>query len=265
MCIELAKNLNNIASSLKHIHQVYVIDEATSSNDLAYKLAQSHHSSGAMIIVNKQTKGKGRLHRTWLMNEGDIALSLMLSLDNLSINHDLMFMIPSLAMSKTLLNFMPNIKIKWPNDIVIATKEYFPYFYNYKKLGGVLIENVFLTNKLTNSILGLGLNIVEHPDIYQHIPHAAFINQFNNKINRSDILTKFLPYLDETIDQMINDECFIIEQYSSLCATLGVKVKINTPSGIILGDALSIKLDGSLVVFDGNKNHTIIVGDVLGI
>lgn len=264
MSIELAKNLNDIAYSLKHIHQVYVVDETTSTNDLAYELAPNH-PSGAMIIAHKQTQGRGRLHRTWLMNEGDIALSLMLRVDGLNINHDLMFMLPSLAMSKTLLTFMPNIKIKWPNDIVIATNEYFTYFYNYKKLGGVLVENIFSTNKLTASIIGLGLNVVEYPDLYQHIPHAASINQFNSQINRSDILAKFLPVLDDTIEQMIKDDLSIITQYRSLCATLRAKVKINTPSGMIIGDAIAIKLDGSLVVFDGNKNHTIIVGDVLGI
>ena len=42
-----------------------------------------------------------------------------------------------------------HIKIKWPNDI---------YFKN-KKLAGILIENVIKGNAITQSIVGIGLNL----------------------------------------------------------------------------------------------------------
>ena len=52
-------------------------------------------------------------------------------------------------MHDTLKSFLSKTEIKWPNDILV----------NERKIGGILIENILQSQKLTGSILGIGLNI----------------------------------------------------------------------------------------------------------
>ena len=44
---------------------------------------------------------------------------------------------------------IPNLMIKWPNDILSADK----------KISGILIESTIKSNKMNDYIIGLGLNI----------------------------------------------------------------------------------------------------------
>jgi BirA family transcriptional regulator, biotin operon repressor / biotin---[acetyl-CoA-carboxylase] ligase len=262
---QIKNKLNNIISDLKSIKNVLIYEEVTSTNDVAHNLEKEDAPSGTVIIANKQTKGRGRLNRYWLMMEGDVALSLILRPPYLPNNEGLLPMMPALAMTKALSKFSLEAKIKWPNDIVVAGPKSHSYLGNFQKLGGILIENVFCQSHLKASIIGLGLNVVNNPSLYEQIPHAAFIKQFCPTVNRMDIVANFLICLDEKIDQIKHDEQGIIKEYVAMCATLGHRVKVNTSLGVIVGEALSIKSDGSLIIFDGTKNHIITAGEVVGI
>ena len=56
----------------------------------------------------------------------------------------------SLSVLKVLKQFgVPNLKVKWPNDILSDSK----------KICGILIENFYRQNFLYSSIIGVGINI----------------------------------------------------------------------------------------------------------
>lgn len=60
----------------------------------------------------------------------------------------------SYAVSLTIYNVLaelsiPNLFIKWPNDIMS----------DQKKICGILIENTFTGNRIKNTIIGIGLNV----------------------------------------------------------------------------------------------------------
>jgi BirA family biotin operon repressor/biotin-[acetyl-CoA-carboxylase] ligase len=62
------------------------------------------------------------------------------------------------------------VRIKWPNDI----------YYEDKKLGGILIENLIQGDRIKNSVIGIGLNINQ-----EFFPDAAA-----NAISVKQILQK---------------------------------------------------------------------------
>jgi BirA family biotin operon repressor/biotin-[acetyl-CoA-carboxylase] ligase len=257
--------LNEVIGHLKNINKIFVYEEAKSTNDIAHNLEKKDALSGTVIIAHKQTQGRGRLNRQWMMKEGDIALSIIIRSSQMPINNGLLPILPALAMTKALLKFSLVAKLKWPNDIVMLGQQNYSYLGHYKKLGGVLIENIFVKNHIRASIVGVGLNVVNNPSLYEQVPHAASIAQFCPTITNLDILINFLPKLDEIIEEAKADEKAIITQYSDMCVTLGHQVKINTSDGIIIGEAISINSNGYLVVFDGAKNHIITAGDVVSI
>lgn len=59
-----------------------------------------------------------------------------------------------------------DVRIKWPNDI----------YWKNKKMGGILVENTITTALVTNSILGIGLN-VNQMDFPATLPNPVSIAQ----------------------------------------------------------------------------------------
>ena len=55
--------------------------------------------------------------------------------------------------------------IKYPNDI----------YYKGKKLGGILVENIYKDNCYEKTIIGIGLNINENEDIINSVENSISI------------------------------------------------------------------------------------------
>ncbi|MCF7561308.1 biotin--[acetyl-CoA-carboxylase] ligase [Sabulilitoribacter multivorans] len=141
-----------------------------------------------VVIADYQTKGRGQMGTTWDSESGK---NLMFSLfKDLSI-HDVEFpfyisMAISLAILKALkaLN-IPDLRIKWPNDILSADK----------KVCGILIENV-IKNRLTSTIIGVGVNVNQTD--FDNLPKASSLKNITGiQYDLDEILTSIINYTKE--------------------------------------------------------------------
>ena len=136
-----------------------------------------------VVVTEHQTNGRGQMGTVWDSEKGK---NLMFSLfKDLSI-HVVEFpfyisMAISLAILKALQHFnIPDLKIKWPNDILSANK----------KICGILIENV-IKNKLNSTIIGVGLNVNQTE--FKNLPQASSLK----------MITGMHYDLDEVLYQII--------------------------------------------------------------
>lgn len=110
---------------------------------------------GTIIWADTQTQGKGQRGSTWIAEPAaNITCSLVISPHFLNPdNHFIISKIIAVAISRALADVLPNsnydIKIKWPNDILV----------NNKKIAGILIENSIKNNLIAHSIIGFGINV----------------------------------------------------------------------------------------------------------
>lgn len=117
---------------------------------------------GTVVVAEKQFSGRGQLQASWLSREGQsLTYSIYKQFGSIEASGQFQIsMAVSLAVAKALdqLN-IPQIIIKWPNDILSANK----------KVGGILIENVLDGNGIRYSIIGIGINVNESdfPDLPQ--------------------------------------------------------------------------------------------------
>jgi len=125
----------------------YYFETLESTNDKAKEF--NPLETEFIIYTNNQTKGRGQYDRVWLSNTG-LTFSIILAKNN-----DMYNIIVPLAILQYLKKFNIDAKIKIPNDIYLKNK----------KLGGILIENIFLENKYIKSIIGIGLNINEEIEV----------------------------------------------------------------------------------------------------
>lgn len=149
------------------MHSVNLIKlNATSSTNDVIKQGYAHgkFKDGDLIWTSEQTKGRGQRNNTWISEpKKNLAFSIYKEFDTLAVsNAFLVSCIVSIAIVEALKMFqVPNVSIKWPNDIMAGTK----------KIGGILIENVVQGNKITASIMGVGLNVNQKE--FKHLPQAT--------------------------------------------------------------------------------------------
>ncbi|MDU8885319.1 biotin--[acetyl-CoA-carboxylase] ligase [Yeosuana sp. MJ-SS3] len=132
-----------------------------------------------IVVTEHQTQGRGQMGTVWNSDKGK---NLMFSLFKDLSMHDVEFpfyicMAISLAILKTFkaLN-IPDLYIKWPNDILSADK----------KICGILIENV-IKNKLSYTIIGIGINVNQIE--FENLPKASSLkNITGNHYNLDEIL-----------------------------------------------------------------------------
>ncbi len=99
------------------------------------------------VRANMQLSGKGRLKREWISGQGGLWFSVMV---NRPVKSPFFYQkAMSLAICDVLKSNVNNeFRIKWPNDVYL----------NYKKVCGILQENIYESN-LSAVIIGAGINI----------------------------------------------------------------------------------------------------------
>jgi len=110
--------------------------------------------SGMTVITAEQTHGKGQRGRQWIDTAGQSLLMSVICTPECVIDDQFVFngaVAVAVADVLSKLHEGWDIRIKWPNDIII----------NDKKAGGILIENVLRGSNWSYSIVGLGLNITQ--------------------------------------------------------------------------------------------------------
>lgn len=141
-----------------------------------------------IVVAEHQTNGRGQMGTVW---ESDKGKNLMFSVfKDLSV-HVVEFpfyisMAISLAILKALkaLN-IPDLSIKWPNDILSADK----------KICGILIENV-IKNKLDSTIIGVGVNVNQTE--YDGLPKASSLKNITGvHYNLDEILHRIIKHTKE--------------------------------------------------------------------
>ncbi len=132
------------------------LDSTESTNTYAINLIKEVQvAEGTIVLTHTQTKGRGQVGNTWQAESGkNLTFSLVLHPNFLAIDKQFyLSKITSLAVFAMLTDFLDtslyDIKIKWPNDIMV----------NNKKIAGVLIENILRGTFLQSSIIGVGINI----------------------------------------------------------------------------------------------------------
>ncbi len=162
-----------------------------STNDFLKKIVkETAVESGTVVQANYQIKGRGQLQNTWQSEvDKNLLFSVLYKFDDLKITHRFYLnKVVSITVSTVLKQYITNIKIKWPNDIMALNN----------KIAGVLIENIFNGEHISQAIIGVGLNV--NQDKFKNLPKATSLKLLLGKDFDIDFL--LLEILDELNRQM---------------------------------------------------------------
>ncbi len=142
------------------------LDSTDSTNNYAMQLIDANKAQhGLTITAQSQTGGRGQRGKAWTDAPGQSVLMSIIVTPAQAIKEQFSFNASvAVAIVKVLQYLYKNwdVKIKWPNDIII----------NDKKAGGILIENILRGSTWMYSIIGFGLN-VKQEHFPAGLPHAT--------------------------------------------------------------------------------------------
>ncbi len=225
-----------------------------STNETLKQLAEKGASEGTVVLAEEQTRGKGRLGRSWSSPRGKgIWLSVLLKPAVFPQEVPVFTLLAALAVSRAIRMNHPELKagIKWPNDILV----------HEKKACGILTELKAETDRIHYLVAGIGLNADQEeedfpPDL---APSATSIYlESGKKADRLQLAADMINQLDHAYHQFCSQGARpIIKAWKEHSITLGRKVTISHPAGDYPGKAVDISADGALVVEkeDGTRKH----------
>lgn len=198
---------------------------------------------GLTVTSKEQTNGKGQRGRVWQDNPGESILMSIVIAPLHGIDKQFLFNVMATVGIADVLQELQegwDVRIKWPNDIII----------NDKKAGGVLIENVIRGSNWAYSIVGIGINVLQ-PAMPRELPYAGSlrmlsggvifdIQQLSQRL-RERILTNV--YNIKAADQMVN-------QYNDYLYRKGLYQQFDNGKIEWSARIESVKADGQLVVTD---------------
>ena len=167
------------------------LEAVDSTNNFAKDLlTKSSPIEGTIILAHKQFAGRGQMGNTWKTQPGkNLTISLIVYPNFLEIEKQFFLNMAIALAIKDFCEFVlsDEIKIKWPNDI----------YYRDKKLGGILIENILHGNKLTSSVVGIGLN-VNQIEFDPALPNPVSLSQITDvRYEIEDLLRKLCVFLEK--------------------------------------------------------------------
>lgn len=210
---------------------------------------------GTVIIADLQTHGRGRQGRSWHSESGTgLYLSTLLkpnlSPENLSLLSLMAGVATATAIQK---QASAEVKLKWPNDILI----------NEKKIAGILCE--YIPTTPSSVIVGIGVNINQSnfpPDL-QDIATSIKL-ETGNSINRSDLVLSLIENLDCEYEELLKEKGnTLIEKWVKNTDMLDKTVTVFQKGKSLTGIAKGLDQKGRLILqaSDGQK-HILDSGEV---
>ncbi len=153
--------------------RIVKLDAIDSTNTYLKGLMQSETVEDFTVVTaDHQEYGRGQMGSKWTSEPGmNLIMSVLKRFDDFQAQQQFSLVVcVSLAVMDALNSFaIPNLCIKWPNDIMSGNR----------KIGGILIENSLMGPKIQSAIIGVGLNVNQTE--FVDLPNASSMKRCSGR------------------------------------------------------------------------------------
>jgi len=236
--------------------QIEYYTRLESTNSEAWEIIDEGAQSGALVVTDNQFQGKGRINRTWLSApDKSLTFSLLLFLDLDAHLYGWLPILAGLSVHQALKQFDTNVKLKWPNDLILLGK----------KVGGILCESKVKQQRLHEVVIGVGLNVNETiDDMDESLQSRATSMHIQSEkfYQRERILAEILNCMEPLIDGLPNNINIIQSQWEDACSHLNQTVQFYHGEKIVEGLFTSLGESGSAVLNVDGAEKTFHSGEI---
>ncbi|MEL6164610.1 MAG: biotin--[acetyl-CoA-carboxylase] ligase [Cyanobacteria bacterium J06628_3] len=207
---------------------LHIFETVTSTNKTAWEFLAQQPGSECVVIAAQQTNGRGQWGRQWLSQAGGLYLSFGFA-PQMDINLGYQLTLATAwGIAEQLRKYGVDVEIKWPNDLVL----------DGRKLGGILTETKVRASKITQAVIGVGINW-KNP-----VPSTGInLHSWNSQYNSVKI-----PCLEKLAARVLlgihsGIQCLsaegvniLLSRYIKLLSNMGEEVYVNDEfSGTVVG------------------------------
>ncbi|MCU0652074.1 MAG: biotin--[acetyl-CoA-carboxylase] ligase [Candidatus Omnitrophica bacterium] len=230
-------------------------DAVPSTNDVALNMGIEGAPEGTVVVAETQTKGKGRLGRSWSSpKHKGIYFSLILRPKISPAQSPVITLLVSSSICEAIKEVCGvEAKIKWPNDILLQNK----------KLGGILTEISAETDRVHFLVIGVGLNVNNEKNL--SLPQAISLKEVTQEhVSRLNLMQEILRRIEQDyLTFQKEGSSAVINRWREYNSTLGKRVKVTSDNGHLEGIAVDIDSDGGLLIRnDAGLIRKVMAGDV---
>jgi BirA family biotin operon repressor/biotin-[acetyl-CoA-carboxylase] ligase len=163
----------------------FKLDATNSTNSYLKELVhEGVPRNWTVVSAREQRQGRGQQGAVWFSDKSkNLTFSILIKEVGLIASDQFLL---NCAVSNGIFKAMqtyetPRVKVKWPNDIMSGSS----------KLAGILIENSLVSDRITHSIVGIGLN-VNQDEFPPYLPDAVSMKQRTGKNYNLDAILESL-------------------------------------------------------------------------
>jgi BirA family biotin operon repressor/biotin-[acetyl-CoA-carboxylase] ligase len=203
-----------------------------------------------IVSAKHQTAGRGRMGNVWIDDESQALFSVLWKdTGSLSIVPLLSFY-AAVAVHQVLHKDIPDLSIKWPNDLLVGKK----------KLCGILVETVFEGSTFQAAVIGIGLNANTQtfPPSLADLATSVFLETGEPSIIEA-LIASITTKLQTTLEQ---DPSVIIGYCNAHFALKDKPIRFQ--DGSIMKQTVAIAIDegGRLIVETDGRRFFLVSGEV---
>lgn len=221
----------------------YVLEQVDSTNVHAMRLADSPEvGHGTVFFARSQTAGKGQRGRRWdAAPDSSILMSIII--DPSASHPECGFplsMAVALAVSDWLRTYLgPEVLVKWPNDL----------YWQDRKMGGILIENIRRGPRCRHSIVGIGVNINQH-QFDPSLPNPVSLCQATGKhYDPIPLARELCTYIEQRIRQLAYGPADVhLSDYNERLYGKGRVLDFHTAEGSFQGLVEKVDAEGVITI-----------------
>ena len=234
----------------------HVTETGSTSADLAARVTDA--PDGLVRVTDYQTAGRGRLDRRWDAPPGTNLLVSVLVRPRWTANrHPLVTTALAVATVEALVGLGVDAAVKWPNDVVLVGGP------APGKVAGILAE--LFAGPPPAVVVGLGLNVgwpLPHDDAP---PGATSLTAAGTSVAHGDLLDAVLVEFEDRLSDLeaADGPERLRAAHRDRSATVGSEVRVEVADGPLVGTAVGLDLDGSLLVDAGDGPVAVWAADVV--
>ena len=223
-------------------------DVTDSTNQRIKQAGDEDAPHGTLAVADRQTAGRGRRGRSWESPAGSsIYMSILLRPDIAPNKASMLTLVMALSVAEGIRECVgsgediPEIQIKWPNDIII----------NGKKLVGILTEMSAQIDYINHVTVGVGINVnmTEFPEELADTATSLRL-ECGHTVKRAPLIAAVMERLEENYGIFLETEDLsgLLERYSTLLVNRDRDVLIIGQKENYQAHAIGIDNTGELIV-----------------
>jgi BirA family transcriptional regulator, biotin operon repressor / biotin---[acetyl-CoA-carboxylase] ligase len=233
------ENINN-SFSISSFTELQSVD--STNNYAMQQIQQNLAQHGSAYFAHEQFSGKGQRGKQWISKRGEnIILSVVFNTSSLQVSDRFAFSVSIALAAHDFLKSLglQNIFLKWPNDL----------YWNDRKAGGILIENIIRGMQWQWAIAGLGINI-NQTTFVPSLANPVSLKQITGKTyNVVELAKELCACLQKRFQELIrgNSQQLLVE-YNSVLYNRNSTIKLKKENAVFKAFLKGVNSNGQLVV-----------------